>query len=226
MRYFVKFCFLFLTCFANAQETPNFSALDSLYREDQFYVGITYNIIQNKSVGISQGKFTPSFSLGFLRDMPVSKNRHHAIAVGLGYSINNFNHNLSVKENNNSIEYALINTSFDKNKQILHYVDLPIEFRWRNSTPESHKFYRIYLGFKASYLVYNNLNFEGQPASYSISSNNDFNKLQYGTYICLGNNVINFYAYYGLNSVYRSGTLNNENLKFSTLNLGFMFYIL
>ena len=58
-----------------SQETPDFEAVDSLYREDQFYIGVTYNTLVNRPTGISQNKFTPSFSLGILRDMPFNKNR-------------------------------------------------------------------------------------------------------------------------------------------------------
>jgi Outer membrane protein beta-barrel domain len=226
MKSIIKYLILLFSLNVCCQELPNFSAVDSLYREDQFYAGITYNVIQNKNLGISQGKFTPSFSFGFLRDMPVNKKRTFAIAIGLGYSINNFNQNILINENNGNFTYSIANSQFDKNKQILHYIDLPIELRWRNSTPESHKFYRIYLGLKASYLVYDRLNFESIAYDKSIISNNDFNNFQYGTYISIGNNTINLYAYYGLSSIYKSAFLNNEPLKLKTLNFGFMFYIL
>ncbi len=226
MKSIIKYLFLLFSLNVCCQEPPNFSAVDSLYREDQFYAGITYNVIQNKNIGISQGKFTPSFSFGFLRDMPINRKRTIAIAAGLGYSINNFNFNLGTNVNNGNFSYNILSTSFDKNKQIMHYIDLPLEFRWRNSTPETHKFYRVYLGFKASYLVYNQLNFSDVSFSNSINANPDFDKLQFGTYLSLGNNTINLYVYYGLSSIYKSAILNNEPLKLRTLNLGFMFYIL
>ena len=136
--------------------------VDSLYREDQFYAGITYNALQNTPEGVSQKKFTPSFSFGILRDMPINKSRNIAFALGLGYSINNYNENLLITQNAGKRNYATIepDIDYDKNKLILHYVDFPVEFRWRTSTPQSHKFYRIYTGFKASYLVYDYSKFE------------------------------------------------------------------
>lgn len=226
MKLILNIFILLFTLNLFSQEKPNFAAIDSLYREDQFYIGINYSVIQNRNSGISQGKFTPSFTFGVLRDMPINKKRTYAIAAGIGYSINNFNQNIFATQNNGVYSYNLINTPFDKNKQTLHYIDLPIEFRWRNSTPESHKFYRIYLGLKASYLVYDKLNFESDSSSSSLTSNSDFNNFQFGTYISIGNNTINLYAYYGLNSIYKSAFLNGESLKLKTLNLGFMFYIL
>lgn len=211
-----------------SQEKPNFEAVDSLYREDQFYIGVTYNSLQSRSTGISQKKFTPSFSLGFLRDIPINKRRTFAIAAGLGYSINNYNENLLISENNSIISYQGINstTVYEKNKLLLHYVDLPIEFRWRTSTPESHKFYRIYTGFKLSYLVYDRSKYIDYQSNIKIANNPDFNKLMYGAYLSAGYNTWNAYVYYGLTPTFKSGILNNKDLQMKTINFGLMFYIL
>ena len=85
-----KILLFFFCCSLFAQEKPNFTAIDSLYREDQFYVGISYNSLQNKPIGTTQGRFTPSFSFGILRDMPFNKTRTWAIAAGIDcQSVNN-----------------------------------------------------------------------------------------------------------------------------------------
>jgi Outer membrane protein beta-barrel domain len=226
MKYILNILIFFTVCNLFSQEKPNFEAVDSLYREDQFYIGISYNALQDRPIGISQKKFTPSFSLGFLRDMPINKKRTIAIAAGLGYAINNFNENLLISENSGSISYNNINTSYDRNKLILHYVELPIEFRWRTSTPESHKFYRIYAGFKCSYLVYDRSKYIDANATIKVTGNPDFNKLQYGTYIAFGNNSLTFHIYYGLNPIFKSGMINGKPIETKTLNFGLMFYIL
>jgi hypothetical protein len=49
--------------------------------------------------------------------------------------------------------------------------------------------------------------------------NTDFNKIQYGTYISAGYNTINLYAYYGLNSLFKSAQVNGES-KREGLNIG------
>lgn len=215
-----------LTLFS--QDKPNFELLDSLYREDQFYVSISYNTISNKPNGFNQNKFTPSFSFGFLRDMPINKNRTYSFAAGLGYSINNYNQNLLVSSNNNIQNYSIIGNdiAFDKNKFILHYVEIPIEFRWRNSTKESHKFWRIHAGFKLGYLTYDRAKYVDNTGTFAYEGNSDLNKIQYGTYIVFGYNTWNFYTYYGLNPIFKTGKLNDEKLNIRTLNFGLMFYIL
>ena len=211
-----------------SQETPDFEAVDSLYREDQFYIGVTYNTLVNRPTGISQNKFTPSFSLGILRDMPFNKNRTKSIAAGIGYSINNYNQNILISETNGIIEYNPTSSliSYDTNKLTLHYLDIPVEFRWRTSTPESHKFWRIYTGFKFSYLVYDRSKYVDSQVTNKVTGNSDLNKFQYGTYLSVGYNTVNFYVYYGLNPIFKSAVLNGNSLDVNTLNFGFMFYIL
>jgi hypothetical protein len=213
---------------AYSQVTPDFEAVDSLYREDQFYIGVTYNTLVNRPTGISQNKFTPSFSLGVLRDMPFNKNRTKSIAAGIGYSINNYNQNILISETNGIIEYNPTSSliSYDTNKLTLHYLDIPIEFRWRTSTPESHKFWRIYTGFKFSYLVYDRSKYVDSQVTNKVTGNSDLNKFQYGTYLSVGYNTVNFYVYYGLNPIFKSAVLNGNSLDVNTLNFGFLFYIL
>ena len=117
-------CVIFLSFFSVfSQSVPDFEALDSLYREDQFYIGVTYNTIQKKPAGVIQNKFTPSFSIGFLRDMPINKARNKAFAAGLGYSLNSYNQNILISESNGTPVYNTIQegTLFDTNNKILTY---------------------------------------------------------------------------------------------------------
>jgi hypothetical protein len=211
-----------------AQEMPNFEAVDSLYREDQFYFGFTYNILQKRPEGIRQNKFSSGIAFGVLRDMPFNKKRTWSIAAGLGYAINNFNQNIAITKVGSEPVYGIIDSdlSFDKNKIILNYVEVPIEIRWRTSTPESHKFWRVYTGLKVGYLVFDRYKYQDNDNKYSISNNPDFNKLQYGAYMAVGYNTWNFNIYYGLNPIFKSAQLNDKSIGMHTLNMGLMFYIL
>lgn len=222
-------CFISLSFFSVfSQSVPDFEAVDSLYREDQFYIGVTYNTLQNRPIGVTQNNFTPSFSIGILRDMPINIARNKAIAAGLGYSLNSYNQNLLISENNGNRQYSVIQdgTLFDKNKLTLHSIDIPIEYRWRTSVPETHKFWRIYTGLKLSYLFNTQSSYEDSQTSYSVTGNPDINKFQYGTYLSVGYNTVNFNIYYGLNPIFKSAELNGRAIEMTSLNFGFMFYIL
>ena len=222
-------CFIFLSFFSVfSQSVPDFEAVDSLYREDQFYIGVTYNTLQNRPIGVTQNNFTPSFSIGILRDMPINKARNKAIAAGIGYSLNTYNQNIVISENNDKPLYNTISdgTLFDKNKLSLHSIDIPIEYRWRTSVPETHKFWRIYTGFKMSYMFYTQSKYEDAQTSYLVTGNPDISKFQYGTYLSVGYNTVNFNIYYGLNPIFKSAELNGKAIEINSLNFGFMFYIL
>ena len=230
MRRILSLLFLLTTLQIFAQDAqPDFKALDSLYREDQFYFGLTYNVLQQRPENIRQNKFSLGLSLGFLRDMPINEKRTFSIAAGLGYSLNNFNHNLQIARlGGNEPTYGLIGSdvAYDKNKMILHYVDLPVEIRWRTSTMQSHRFWRVYTGFKVSYLFFDNYKFSGAGGSYSIDGNGDLNKVQYGAYVSAGYNTWNAHVYYGLNPLFKSAELDGKSVDMKTLNIGLMFYIL
>ncbi len=222
----LKYFLILISTSHFAQEKFEFTAIDSLYREDQIYVGISYNTLQNKPSGSISGRFTPSFSFGVIRDMPINKSRTWAIAAGFGYAINNYNQNIQIAENNNSYSYSIIKNSFDKNKLVLNYIEIPIEFRWRNSTPETHQFWRVYAGFKASYLVYNYSKYVDRIQTKVVQSNPDLNNLLFGTYLSFGYNTINFNVFYGLNPIYKAAKIDNNSIDMRSLNFGFMFYIL
>lgn len=235
MRFLLKFFLFFyvLNSFSQDDETkvPAIS-VDSLYREDQFYFNFTYNNLQ-KLKELSQNKFSSGFCVGFLRDMPINKSRTFAFAAGLGYSLNIYNSNLYIYKTTNFAggtdnNYEILSSDiyYDKNKLSLHYLDLPIEFRWRSSTPESHKFWRVYTGLKLSYLIGDRYKFVNDVKSIVYKGNKDLNKIQYGCYIVAGLNTWNFYAYYGLNPIFKSAKINNEQVKMVSFNVGLQFYIL
>ena len=104
---------------------------------------------------------------------------------------------------------------------------MPIEFRWRTSTPESHKFWRIYSGIKLSYVLASKSRYIDSEYNIKVTQNDDVNKFQIGTYLVWGYNTWNFYGYYGLTPLFKSSAkINNQSVGFNTLNFGLMFYIL
>ncbi|WP_016989963.1 porin family protein [Flavobacterium sp. ACAM 123] len=202
--------------------------VDSLYREDQFYFGFTYNTLQQNPDGVSQDKFSAGLSAGFLRDMPINKDRTHAIAAGLGFTYNNFIQNLAITGTGEMPVYSVIDgkTVFNKNKFTQLSVDVPIEFRWRTSTYESYKFWRIYGGVKFSYLLNNKSQFSDEQSKVEITNNKDFNRFLYGIYLSAGFNTVNVHVYYGLNPIFKTAEIDGEKINMKALNIGIIFYVL
>ncbi|VXB27062.1 conserved hypothetical protein [Flavobacterium sp. 9AF] len=226
-RLFFIFPVFLIYTMAFSQESSKKIAVDSLFREDQFYFTVTYNLLRNTPEGYSQYSFSSGLTFGFLRDMPFTKDRNWAVALGLGYSYNDIKHNLKVAkidatENN----IYTIDNSYDKSKLRLHYLELPLEIRWRNASYESHKFWRIYTGFKVSYLLASKSIFVSNNESYYIQNSNELTKFQYGPYLSVGYNTINLYAYYGLKSNFDNVDIGSKDLGLNSFNIGFVFYIL
>ncbi len=219
MRLLVSLFFLFFVTigFSQSETKP---VVDSLFREDQFYVSISYNFLQNKPDNFSQYSFSTGLSAGFLRDFPISDNRHWAIAPGIGYSFNDLKQNIDFSSISNSTDTEIV-----KSRIILHYVDFPLELRWRNATPDSHKFWRIYGGFMASYLINGKFKYEGSFGSGTENINDLLNKIQYATYLTFGFNTWNAYIHYGLNPFFDKNKTTTEN-NVTTLKIGLIFYIL
>lgn len=208
--------------------TPDLTAIDSLYREDQFYFSFTYNILTRLPPKLNQNKFSLGLSMGFLRDFPVNQARNKAIAVGLGYSLQNYNYNLKVTDSLGVAQYDYIRSDeyYEKNKLSLSYIDLPIEFRWRTSVPETHKFWRVYTGIKLSYLFYSRSKFTGDGGKTLILNSEDLNPFRLSAYLSAGYNTWNFYASYGLTPIFREGSVEGRKINMSNLSVGLMFYIL
>ena len=204
--------------------------VDSLYKEDQFYVGVTYNLIANKPEGLSQNGFSWGLSLGFIKDIPINKARNKGFGIGLGYASDSYNNNLFVsKDSSGDYVYTVLDdgSSFTKNKFLFHLIELPIEYRWRTSTPTDYAFWRIYTGIKFGYVMANSWKYKGDLGDLKYHDISDVNNFQYGLTLSAGYNTWNFHVNYLLNSIFsKNSSLGTESTNVSIIKIGLTFYIL
>src|SRR5690606_8351833 len=85
------------------------------------------------------------------------------------------------------------------------------------------KFWRIYSGFRYSYLFASDSRYQGYYGNIKHSNDKNLNRSHFGAYISAGFNTWNFQAYYGFTPMYKSAT-NTKVMH--TLHLVLMFYIL
>ena len=225
MLKFGNFFFFFLfsiSCFSQLD------SIDDKYREDQFYFGVFYNSLLNSPNDFNQNKFSSSVNLGFIRDFPLNKDRNFGLGLGLGLSTGSFHNNLKLSSLNNQFDANIItdSQSFTKNKWTLNELEFPFEIRWRTSTAENYKFWRIYFGIKTSYVFSSKHVFESSSGK-EITRDLPFNKLQTGFTLNAGNNTWNLGLYLGLQPLFKE-EFTDKHLEIADIKqfkVGLIFYI-
>jgi len=234
MRFTFAAIFL-LVCnclYAQRENHLAFPETDSLYREDQFYISATFHVIDERPQGVDQSGFSGGLHAGFIRDFPLNKQRNWALGLGLGYSINLYNHNLALSDVDDKTQFRLITPEDDKqiNRFQNQIIEIPFELRWRTSTPESYKFWRIYTGVRLGYMHSFSYQFENNSSSQKIRLRNidGLNRLRAGATLTFGFNTFNFHVYYALNPFFDDSVsvTDSQGGFFSTIKIGLLFYIL
>lgn len=203
---------------------------DSLYFEDQFYVGMFYNALVDQPGETGQNKLSYGVQGGFIKDLPFNKQRSLAVGIGVGLAYQSINNDLRARQlSTGRIVYNQVAPGIDYRRNTMSFasVEFPFELRWRGSTPFKYRFWRIYAGLKASYNLGARSSFV--TADYKESfKNDDMNDWMYGTYLSFGYNTWNFYVYYQLNPLFSDNTYtgSGEEILSRSLQVGLIFYIL
>ena len=69
------------------------SVVDSLYLEDQFYLGFTYDYLAGKASNVVQHNLSRGLHLGYIRDLPLNAERN----LGIGYAYDRVYNNMLQK---------------------------------------------------------------------------------------------------------------------------------
>jgi len=224
-------------CFAQPADLPKDEnaipeIVDSLYREDQFYIGLSFNLITNEPEAFSQNGFSGGLHLGFIRDMPINKRRNVAIGVGLGLSSNIYNSNLFIgeQENEQSVFRIVddIQDNSDGNRFNTNLIELPIQFRWRTSTPTTFNFWRIYSGVKLGYIYNFRSTFKDDDLTVRQTDVPELNKIRYHATLSIGNGSFNAFVNYSLNTLFDKDaiTVDGKELGLQPIKFGIEFYLL
>jgi hypothetical protein len=209
----------------------HFNKVDSTYREDQFYIGLGINFLLNRPEGMAQSGFSGGVHFGFIRDMPINRQRNISIGVGLGLSLNTYSQNLFIGEevNGQTIFEILTNDiDYTTNRFSTYIAELPVQFRWRTSSiGDQSSFWRIYSGFNIGYIYYFSSRFEQPQNQVNQNDIEDLNRTRLSFYFAFGKSKINFFFKYSLNPLF-DGNLNNslEAVRINEIKAGLVFYIL
>ena len=211
--------FLFFHSFGLSQE--DFQK----YREDQIYFSIYYNSLGSELDNFKENKFSSSFNIGFIRDIPISKSGKFALGLGVGYATNSLNNNMKLSSDNQSL-YELFTNRDAPTKNTFNFseIQFPLEIRWRNSSPSNYKFWRIYAGLKYSKVIQSAFKHDSSLENYKLI-NLPINLDQLGLTLNIGYNTWNIGLYKSLRPFF------NKNIQslpqgLEQFKVGLIFYIL
>lgn len=203
---------------------------DSRYREDQFYIGITYNFLVNKPEILRNQGLSGGIHGGYLRDIPINKRRNVAVAIGLGLVYDQFGHNFFIgRDQQEQTIFRILdkNVHYDRNRFNMAGIEIPIEFRWRTSTATEYKFWRIYAGARIGYAYWYKSSFKQGDNRVVLTKISEFDPVRISGTLALGYSTFNFFASYTFNSLFKNGmTADNREIDFNAVKIGLLFYIL
>ena len=219
---FILFSFFYCITI-NAQS--EIGIIDNDYLEDQFYLSLAYNVVLDKPEDMAQNGFSGGVTMGFIRDLPVNEQRTFGFGLGLGYRFNVLVHNLRVEEVSNNLQFTVAQ-DYTTNRWTFNSVELPIEIRWRNSTPSKYRFWRVYTGVKFLYIFTSKTKFRDSSSEIVLRNIDGINNFQYGLQLSAGYGNWNLFVYYGLKSMFKESQINNEVANIKDLSVGIKFYIM
>ncbi len=217
--------FFFIGCSSIVFSQKDSLQLGSKYAEDQLYFLISYNQLFDQPSLVKGSGFSYGLSGGFMKDLILNKKGSVSMALGFGYNYDLLNHGLTITEDNNEVTFQVDNSG-SINTLTIHNLEFPFEFRWRNSDAQTYKFWRVYMGVKASYNVSNNFKFTDQSNSFSYKNVSRFNSWQYGLTLSVGYDVFTAHMYYGLTPMLKNTMLGTTDISSKTMRIGLIFYLL
>jgi hypothetical protein len=229
------YCFLFVCLFISANAQDGLSWLkenekDSLYREDQFYFGFSFNFLTELPSEIDQSGFSGGLIFGFIRDMPINKRRNVSIGLGLGFNLNTYGQTLRISEleiGQQTFEPIDPSINYESNRFTTNLIEIPLEFRWRSSDVGKLSFWRIYFGLKVGYVLSSKSVYRGPDERFDfrpIAALNDFKTSATFTF---GYGSVNFFVDAGLNPIFDARIASTgEEVTIRPIKVGLVFFFL
>lgn len=191
-------------------------------RFDHLVFNLNYNSWQHNIAGVTTKPISLGFDIGIYKDLPLSKSGKVSFAYALNYNFTNVHHNADISyvtDSNSTNFYTTIapsNTSFKVNKLTTHYLELPVEFRFRKIKDPK---IRFYIGFKAGVLLGVHTTRTTSDIKYKEYRIKNFSPYRYGPTLKLGIGKINLYGFYSMSPMFNEG--KGDLVNQFTLGLSF-----
>lgn len=212
-----SFILLLIASFALAQ-----TSADQFYREDQIYSSVGYPLLIDVPEALAQNKLSHTFSLGFIRDMPINVARNLAFGLGLGLNYNVVYTNLQFTDHMEA--YTFVSSDMTNQWNYMD-VEIPFEFRWRSSAPSNYQFWRVYGGLVGYYNLFAKQ--RTRTALIDSIASLSVQKFRLALRLNIGNNTWNLTYTHPIDSFfdYNKSSHNKSFSQLKTAKLGLVFYI-
>ena len=194
--------FPFLT--ALSQEEDSISLKKSI--KDKLIVDVTIDNWLSAPKDIHTNLWSPGISVSAFNDIRFGHSPF-GFAFGIGLSSHNV-HSNGIFIEKQATDSTPAFTSFvprtkpySRNKISSNYIEIPFEFRYRTA---GNRPFRFYPGFKFGYLVNIHTKFIDDTGKWKFFTFPNSDPLRYGVTARIGFGIINFFGFYGLNSLFKT----------------------
>lgn len=189
-------------------------------------------------------KFNREVNVSFMYDIPFKSNPNMSVGLGAGYSAGNVFFDRvdwglkepSVSGGRVAITDVSNQRHFDKYKLVTQYVEAPVELRYAANAEKPANGFRAAIGMKFGYLLKSHTKGKnlveampatGEPASVygktyivkEVEGQNYLNSTRFTGTVRFGYSIINVFATYQLNPLFRAGATQG-NIRPFTIGLG------
>lgn len=181
------------------------------------------------------GKFNREFNLSFMYDKPFKTSPKVSVGLGVGYSAGNVffdKVDWSLKESATSAGKVILTdvssqNHFDKYKIVTQYLEAPLELRFSSNAERPSKGFRAAVGMKFGYLIKSHTKAKNLVSSEGntvygkdyilkeVEGKNYLNATRFTGTVRFGYNVINVFATYQLNPLFKTGVTTGNIRPFS-----------
>ncbi len=193
---------------------------------DRFVFNLHWDGWMGAADSIDVGALSRGVGLHFFYDIPMVKSELVSFAIGVGWNNSNYyTKALFVTDTIGNTVPVMFDESqsVQRNKLVLNYLEVPLEFRFRTKPNQKGNSVKVAVGFKGGYQFANHTKYIGDD--YLLDQNNqvsfvdgeneikvkryrysNLSSLQYGPTFRIGYGNINLEAYYGLGTIFQDGS--------------------
>ncbi len=195
---------------------PTSTSFDDDGSRDRFLISLHWDGWMGAPDSLKVKGLSSGIGIHSMYDIPLGGD-NVSFAIGAGFSWSNYYNNaLFAYDSNTTVIDPLTDEdtiSYSKNKFVINYVEVPLEFRFRTDENNSGNRFKVAVGFKAGYMLSNHTKFVGEDYISGTSDEIKYKQyrirnvstLQYGPTLRVGYGKVNIQAYYGLATIFEEG---------------------